>query len=163
MELYFPSIAVMALAFIIILVVFPRLTPYLLIVLALVLLVFAAYNHFALFGREYAAASWLEASKSFAPLLLIGLVVVMSVAYLLYLVGLRRGSNAGPLFRMPSPNASPAPNTATNMVTEAIGKALNAGNNNNANRRPLLSKDRSLNVTTREARNVAESRLAQQI
>lgn len=161
MELFFPSFALLGLALILIIVVFPRLTPFLLIILAIILFVFAAYNHMALFGKEYRGATWLQASRAFAPIILIGFVVILSIGYLLYLAGLRKsGPSANSMLRMPNTNVSPE--TATNVITEAIGNAIN--NVSSPRARPsFLSKSPSLNITNSEARNVAASRLAQQI
>lgn len=156
MEFFLPSLLIVILALGLVIGVFPRLTPFFLVILALVALVFAAYNHYTLFAPEYRIQTWLDTAKSFAPILLIGTVVLFSGGYLLYLWG--RGKGAPILSR----NAyfAAAPETATNVLTENIGRAI--GNTVNTGRN-LISKNRSLNITSAEERDIAAERLAQQI
>ena len=161
MELFLPSLLIVALAVAIVIGVFPRITPFFLIVLALVLLVAAAYNHFTLFGNEYRIQTWLDTAKSFAPILLIGTVVIFSGAYLLYLLGRQRGA---PTLSKNTYTPVAPPETATNVVTETIGRAINTpAFKPFSSDKNLISKNRSLNITSAEERSIAAERLAQQI
>jgi hypothetical protein len=161
MELFLPSFVLIAVAIVIVVGALPRFTPFLLSLLALLLLGFAAFHHYTLFKDEYKVQTWMEIGKSVAPILMIGLVVILSVGYLLYLFGLK----GVPQMKMPFARAPP-PNTATNTVTEAIGNAVenwNNGSNNNAAENNIISKNPSLNIGSKEAANIAASRLARQI
>jgi hypothetical protein len=157
MEIFLPSLLIVILGLGVVVGIFPRLTPFFLVIIALVLLVLAAYNHYTLFGADYRIQTWLSWGSSFAPIILIGTVVLFSGGYLLYLMG-RGGAGSANLPRNAYSPVAP-PETATNVVTESIGRAI--GNTPTSyNRKELVSKNRSLNITSAEERNVAAERLA---
>ena len=119
MEVFLPSVFIVILALGLVIGIFPRLTPLFLVIIALVLLVLAAYNHYTLFGAEYRIQTWTSWARSLAPLILIGTVVIFSGGYLLYIMG----SGSASLSKNAYSSVTP-PDTATNVVTEGIGRAL---------------------------------------
>jgi hypothetical protein len=172
MELFLPSVLLVLLAFLAIALFVPRFSPFFMFMVLLVILLVVGYQHIQQFQQEYAILSWAETAGSIAPYLLVGLVILLSLGYLLYLFGLRRGGgkssgNAG-LPSLPVPAAAPPPETATNLITQGINTGvrsiqnqLSAGplNKNLISANPSLEK----NVGTSQIRNVAESRLARQV
>ena len=64
--------------------------------------------------------TWADTAKSSAPIILVALVIVMMVGYLLFATGVKPGSMG-----MPS-NTLPSANSATNPLTQAINRGLNA-------------------------------------
>ena len=63
--------------------------------------------------------TWLDMAKSFAPSLMIVLVIVLMLGYIIY------AYTTGSLGSLPTPSTNiPPPDTATNSVTEAIGNSL---------------------------------------
>ena len=86
--------------------------------------------------------TWTTAASAAAPYILVGTVVAFSIGYLLYLFG------AGKKTSLPLPPSTiPPPETATNVLTSAIGNGLRAtglanvsSNRNNGNgRSPTLN------------------------
>lgn len=161
MEFYLPSLFLIILALFFIFYFVPSMTPYAMVLFAIVMLVLATYNHWSLFSDEYRIQTWADTAKSFAPYIMIGLVVLMSGGYILFLVSRGRGTT------LPSPGATPPPETATNMITEAMNNAIQGVANIGANTpsKALISANPSLkqNAPSGNIRRAAESRLAQQV
>jgi hypothetical protein len=121
MEFFLPSILLVIFAAAVVFGLFPNMTPLFLAVLAIALLAFAIYNHFSLFGLEYQSMTWTTGSSAAAPYILVGVVVVFIIGYLLFLFG------SGKRVTMNLPSATiPPPETATNVITNAIGNGLKA-------------------------------------
>jgi hypothetical protein len=121
MEFYLPSLFIIILAAIVTFVLIPKLTPLILAVFATVCLLIALYNHSSLFSNEYKNMNWASTATSSmaSPYLLVGLVIVLSVGYLILLFT----TGKAPTLSMPS-NTIPPPSTATNVVTRGIGNGL---------------------------------------
>ncbi len=122
MEVFLPSVFIVILALGVVIGIFPRLTPFFLVMIALTLLVLAAYNHYTLFGLDYRIQTWGSSVRSFAPIILIGTVVIFSGGYLLYILG-QGGAGSASLPKNAYSPPSP-PDTATNVVTESIARAM---------------------------------------
>lgn len=121
MEFFLPSLLVMILALGLVFGIFPKLGPMMLAVLAAVALFFAVRQHMADFKMDYQTMTWTTSAKTAAPYVLVGVVILFSIGYLLYLWG------AGKKAVLPSPPITiPPPSTATNMLTSAIGNSLKA-------------------------------------
>lgn len=121
MELFLPSILIVILALALIFGVFPKVGPMMLAVLATVALVYAVQQHMSMFKQDYSTMTWTTSAKTAAPYVLVGVVILFSIGYLLYLTG------AGKRSVLPSPPITiPPPSSATNVLTEAIGNSLKA-------------------------------------
>ena len=121
MELYLPSICIMLFAAFVIFAFIPRLTPFILVCIASLSLVLAVWNHTAVFSAEYRNMNWTNMASATAttPFIMIGFVIILSIGYILMLIS--RGQL--PSLSM-APTPTPSPNTATNVVTRAIGNGL---------------------------------------
>ena len=120
MEFFLPSLLLMIVAFFVSIYFVPKSSPIVLGVLSLLLLAFTIYNHYSFFANEYRIMTWADTAKSSAPIILVALVIVMMVGYLLFATGVKPGSMG-----MPS-NTLPSANSATNPLTQAINRGLNA-------------------------------------
>ena len=121
MEFFLPSFFLALVAILIIFLVFPRFSPLVLALFAGLVLVAATIHHVQLFGDEYKLMAQQSKLASYAPMILIGTVVLFAIGYIFLF--LKRG------FRIALPDFQtgiPPPETATNVVTEAIGKGLQA-------------------------------------
>ena len=97
----------------------PSMSPYVLLFLAIICILFTFYSHRMVFATEYRNMSWATMGYSVAPWILTGVVVVMMGGYLFYLMGSR------PKLTLPTVSAAiPPPSTATNPLTWAIGSSL---------------------------------------
>jgi hypothetical protein len=121
MEFYLPSLFIIILAAVVSFALIPKLTPMILASFATVCLLLALYNHSSLFSNEYKNMNWASTATSSmaSPYLLVGLVIVLSVGYLIILFT----SGKAPTLSMPS-NTIPPPSTATNIITRGIGNGL---------------------------------------
>lgn len=118
MEIVLPSLTVLLLAIIIVVVVFPSLAPFTLMVLAVLALVAAVYSHLNTFSAEYWNMVAGSGAGAFAPTFIVGIVVLLSLGFLLSFLGSRvRLQSYGP------------PDTSKNWLTNPFG-----GNRNNAGR-----------------------------
>jgi hypothetical protein len=121
MEFFLPSLLIVILALGLVFAVFPRMGPMMLAVLATVALIFAVQQHMSIFKQDYATMTWTTSAKVAAPYVLVGVVVLFSIGYILYLWG------AGKRSVLPTPPMTiPPPSSATNMLTTAIGNSLKA-------------------------------------
>ena len=128
--------------------------------MAIVLLVFSVYNHYATFSREYNVMQWASSARDLAPTLLTGLVIVLVGGYIIYMFS---SGNKTPGLSMPPANIPP-PQTATNPLTRGIGNgllAMGATNiNTNINMNKLLNKPANSPIANTAHANIAESILA---
>lgn len=121
MEFFLPSLLVMILALGLVFGVFPRLAPIMLAILAAIGLFIGVRHHLSTFKQDYETMTWTTSAKAAAPTVLVAVVILFSIGYLLYLWG------AGKRTDLPSPSMSiPPPETATNILTSAIGNGLKA-------------------------------------
>ena len=103
--------------------------------------------------------TWTTSAKAAAPYILVGVVILFSIGYLLFLWG------AGKSVNLPMPPASiPPPNSATNIITSAIGNGLKATGlatvsaTANANAAPPANKNVNMSknqLTTAEKESIA--------
>lgn len=130
MEFFLPSVFVLLLAAALVFFVFPRFGPLTLAVVSLILLVLGVYNHASQFGTEYRLSTWQLALENYPPYVLIGVLLLAIIGYLLFLAP-GRSSNvpaAAPV-NVPSVANMPPPETATNALTAAVNRGLNAAAN----------------------------------
>jgi hypothetical protein len=152
MEFFLPSLLIVILALVIIFGLFPQMTPFMLALFAGLALVFAIYHHRATFKQDYETMTWTTAASTAAPYVLVGTVVALSIGYLIYLLG------AGKKTSLPLPPSSiPPPETATNILTSAIGKGLNATGlaNISSNRSNTSGNTRTPTLNTAQLQSIA--------
>jgi hypothetical protein len=87
MELFLPSLLIFVLAAILIMGVYPYLSPTLLAVLCILILGLVVYEHKQFFRDEYANITWKDALQGSSGSILIGILVVLMVGFLLNLLG----------------------------------------------------------------------------
>lgn len=141
MELFFPSILILLLAGAVVFFIFPRFGPFSLAILSIALLTLGVYQHASVFGTEYRLSTWQLGVVAYAPyVLLIALLGFISM-YIFYLMPASSASSTADLLPLPSISSMPPPESATNVVTGAINRAVNAvatplgfGANANANK-----------------------------
>jgi hypothetical protein len=159
MEFFLPSLLIVIFAVAVIFSLFPKMGPFMLAILAAVALFFATRNHLSVFKQDYATMTWTTSAKAAAPYILVGVVILFSIGYLLFLWG------AGKSVNLPMPPASiPPPNSATNIITSAIGNGLKATGlatvsaTANANAAPPANKNVNMSknqLTTAEKESIA--------
>jgi len=123
MQLFLPSMLVSLLAILVIILLIPRFSPLIIVILAGILLYVATTQHFNMFMDEYKQSTWQQSLKLFAP----GIMIAALIIFVLYGILTFFSSGAVPIPSMPSMDM-PAANTATNPVTSAINKVMNTVN-----------------------------------
>ena len=144
MQLFLPSILISILAILVVILLIPKFSPLIIVIIAAILLYVATTQHLNMFWDEYRQSTWQESLKLFAP----GIMIAAVVIFVLYGILSFFSTGVVPIPSLPSielPNAS----TATNPVTAAINTAMNTvndiantasnavnnlGNNNNVKR-----------------------------
>jgi hypothetical protein len=144
MQLFLPSILISILAILVVILLIPKVSPLIIVIIAAILLYVATTQHLNMFWDEYRQSTWQESLKLFAP----GIMIAAVVIFVLYGILSFFSTGVVPIPSLPSielPNAS----TATNPVTAAINTAMNTvndiantaanavnnlGNNNNVKR-----------------------------
>ena len=119
MELFIPSLFAIVLAAIIVMYALPRLSPVVLGVLAIVLLVLAAYHHYTFFGSEYQISTWQLPLIQYAPYLLIGGLVIFMLFFIVNFIGTGSSEAAAPVAAMNESVNKVANTAATNMANAA--------------------------------------------
>ena len=76
MELFIPSLLILVLAAVVVFIMMPKMSPYVLGVMALIFLVIGVYQHYSMFPYEYSVANSLEALKDYSGFILIGVTIV---------------------------------------------------------------------------------------
>ena len=76
MELFIPSLLILVLAAVVVFIMMPKMSPYVLGVMALIFLVVGVYQHYSMFPYEYSVANSLEALKDYSGFILIGVTIV---------------------------------------------------------------------------------------
>ena len=160
MEFFLPSLLLMFVGFFLYEYITPNFSLVAIAVMAIILLLFTVYSHYATFSGEYNVMQWASSAQQIAPTLLTGLVILLVGGYIIYMFS---SGNKTPGLSMPPANIPP-PQTATNPLTRGIGNGLlamgatNINNNMNMNR---LSNKSSNNLLANTAHtNIAESILA---
>jgi hypothetical protein len=124
MELFLPSVLVFLVAAAVAVALVPRFSPLVIVTLAIALLFVGTYHHFQVFWNEYRQSTWQDTLKLFAPTL----ILVAIFIYLLFVILSFFTGGAVPV--PPIPNIQmPAAETATNAVTAALNRGINAVNN----------------------------------
>ena len=121
MEFYIPSLFIILLAAIFVVLVVPRLSHIVLIVLCSLLLVWGIANHYTLFVTEYHNMNWMNTAITAGPYIMLFLVIALSLGYIILVFTKSRSSSQGEQ-RM----NIPPPESATNYVTRGIGNSLSA-------------------------------------
>ena len=119
MEFYIPSVFIIIIAMAVAFVFIPRLSNFILVIVAGLCLILAMYAHGYLFFNEYLNMNWLNTAGVAGPYLMIGLVVLLSLGYIILLITRGRA----PSLSVPS-FTIPPPATATNIFTRGIGNGL---------------------------------------
>ncbi len=87
MELFLPSLLIFVLAAILIMGVYPYVSPLLLVLLAALTLGLVIYDHKTFFQDEYRNITWQDALQGSSGSILIGVLVVFMVGFLLNMLG----------------------------------------------------------------------------
>jgi hypothetical protein len=85
MELFLPSLFVVLIGVLAVLYLLPKQSGILLGVLALVLLIFAVYQHISMFRTDYTRLTIIDTMKANAPFVLSAAVVIILIGYLILL------------------------------------------------------------------------------
>jgi hypothetical protein len=109
MELFIPSLLVLLLAGIVVFGILPRLAPFALVIVTVLMLTVVAVHHRSLFAGEYATSTWQSTLQAYTQPFLIAMVVLFMFGWLLNL--LRGGSTVQPL-GLTAPSVSSNLNTA---------------------------------------------------
>ena len=123
MEFYIPSLFIILLAAIFLVLVVPRLSHIVLIVLCSLLLVWGIANHYTLFVTEYHNMNWTNTAVIAGPYVILFLVIALSLGYIILLF--TKGRSPSQSEREERMNIPP-PESATNYVTQGIGNSLSA-------------------------------------
>lgn len=124
MELFIPSLLAIIMAAIIVMYALPRFSPVVLGVIALVLLVLAAYHHYSFFGPEYQISTWQLPLVQYAPYLLIGGLVIFMLFFIVNFIGTGSSASAAPVEAM---------NESVNKVANAAIANINTAATNVGN------------------------------
>jgi hypothetical protein len=124
MQLFFPSVLLVLLAFLIIFLVMPNLSPLVIVSISAVLLVAGTYNHFITFWHEYQQSTWQNNLKLFAP----GIFIAVLLVYIFVVISSLFTGGSVPVPTLPSIEL-PSAESATNPVTAAINSTMNGVNN----------------------------------
>lgn len=127
MEFFLPSLLVILIGTLIAFFIVPKFSPFILAILSVALLAFGIYHHYKLFGYEYKYSTWLDQFKPYAGIVMIGLIVLISVFYLIGLFG--AGKPAAPAINNAVMENLPSAESATNMFTEGINNTMRVVNN----------------------------------
>ena len=87
MELFLPSLLIFVLAAILIIGVYPYVSPFLLALLAALVLGLTVYHHRQFFQDDYRNITWGDVVQGSSGSILIGILVVFMIGWLLNLVG----------------------------------------------------------------------------
>ncbi len=87
MELFLPSLLIFVLAAILVIGVYPYVSPFLLFLLAAMTMGLAIYHHQQFFQDEYRSITWKDVVQGSSGSILIAILAVFMVGFLLNLVG----------------------------------------------------------------------------
>lgn len=124
MELFIPSLLAIALAAIVVMFLLPRLSPIVLGVVALILLVLAAWNHYSFFGAEYQISTWQLPLVQYAPYLLIGGLIVFMLFFIVNFIGTGSSEASAPVAAM-NESINRVANNAANNVVNTVNSVVN--------------------------------------
>jgi len=123
MQLFFPSVLLVLLAFLIIFLVMPKFSPLVIVSISAVLLVAGTYNHFITFWNEYQQSTWQNNLKIFAP----GIFIAVLLVYVFIVINSFFTGGSVPVPTLPTVEL-PSAESATNPVTAAINSTMNGVN-----------------------------------
>jgi hypothetical protein len=123
MQLFFPSVILVIVAFIIIFLVMPKLSPLVIVTISAILLVAGTYNHFVTFWNEYQQSTWQNNLKIFAP----GIFIAILLVYIFVVLSSIFTGGSVPVPTLPNVEL-PSAESATNPVTAAINSTMNGVN-----------------------------------
>jgi hypothetical protein len=89
MELFLPTLLTIVLAGIVVFVVMPKLSPYILGVMALAMLLVGAYQHYTMFPYEYQTSRLLDTLKDYTPVIMIGVLIMGLLINVLWAFGIQ--------------------------------------------------------------------------
>lgn len=121
MELFLPSMLIFILAALMIFLVLPRISPFILVIMSIIIVFIGTWHHFKIFANEYRQSTWQESLKIFAP----GIIIAMIFIYLFFAFASFQMGKKAEIEAPPNPSAS----TATNPLTAALNKGINVVNN----------------------------------
>ena len=124
MEFFIPSLFLFLLVAIVVIGFLPKLSPLILVVLAGLLLVFGVYNHYMMFRDEYKLSTWQDGLKSFAP----GIMIAVIILFILYFITSLFTGGQVPIPSMPNVSVAnmPPAETATNYLTSTLNNVTSA-------------------------------------
>ena len=140
MELFIPSLLILVLAAGIVFAIMPKLSPYVLGIVALILVV-GVYQHYTMFPYEYQTSMVSAMLQQYSGFILIGAMIFGLLVLMLWVFGLSPPSVASILPEMPAMPAMPAIpgiNAPLNRPANNTG-ILGLGGSNNTKRNNLAS------------------------
>ena len=144
MELFIPSLVVLVVAAVIVFLLLPNLSPYILGILAISFLVAGVYQHYSMFPYEYRTSMISEALKQYSGFIMIGAMIFGLLVVLLWSFGLAPPAIANVIPAMPTLPAMPAMPTIP-----GINAPLNGSNRPANNKGGLLGMIAPTNNTKR--------------
>lgn len=102
MELFLPSLLLFVLAAILVVGVYPYVSPFILATLAALTIGLVVYQHTSFFQDEYRNITWQDALQGSSGAILIGILVIFMVGWLLNLAGKWMWSSSKTVQPMPS-------------------------------------------------------------
>lgn len=128
MELFIPSLVVLVFAAVIVFLLLPNLSPYILGILAISFLVAGVYQHYSMFPYEYRTSMISEALKQYSGFIMIGAMIFGLLVVLLWSFGLAPPAIANVIPAMPSLPAMPAMPTIPGLNAPLNGSNRPANN-----------------------------------
>jgi hypothetical protein len=131
MELFLPSLIILVLVALFSFFVVPRMGATILVVVSILALIAAGVHHYAMFSSEYALSTWQLGLQANAAWVVLGFALVFVLAALFYMFGSPGQASTTPLKSLQaaaeaSVAAMPTAASATNAVTAALNRGLNA-------------------------------------
>jgi hypothetical protein len=156
MELFLPSLLTIVLAAIVVFVLLPKLSPYIMGGLALAMLILGIYQHYSMFPYEYKGGSLQAALKDYAPFIVMGLLIIGLLTIVAWSFGVTPPAMNTAIPTIPGVNAplptvtgalAPAANNKGG-VANALGLNRPANNKGVMNALGLNGKNNSTKFTT---------------
>ncbi len=117
MELFLPSLLILLAAAILMFGVFPNMPPFVLVLVAILVLVGAGYHHHVLFQDEYRLSTWQNSVTNATVPFLIATIVIFMIGYLLNFLGGGGPSKPAAPGVAKAATAPRAPNASKNFTT----------------------------------------------
>ena len=126
--------------------IIPKFSPLIIVILSCILLVAGTYHHFTLFKNEYKQSTWQDALTLFAP----GIMILVILLYIFIAITGIFEEGSIPVPTLPTMEL-PSAETATNPVTAALNSTISAVNS------VANSAANTVASVTNSATNAAES------